>query len=94
MNMWLGELLFCLIFFAVPVVGMVGLLIGKLIQGQIKKSGQDQKERLQFIRRRKHSVVPVFASQKVMEYQMIDSQVHIPLQFTKLKERAQQRAGP
>lgn len=92
--MWLGELLFCLIFFAVPVVGMIGLTIGKLLQAQTEKLGQDQKERLHFIKKRKTSMVPAFASQKVMEYQMMESQVHIPLQLTKFKERAQQRAGP
>lgn len=90
--MQLVELLFCLVFFVLPVVGMFAAVIRRVVkEGRLLDKEHEEVER---IRAKGVFRPPIFASRRIMEYQLIESQIHIPLQLTRIKERTHQRAGP
>lgn len=88
------ETLFCIGFFLLPLAGMFALII----RGAIKAEGpQELREKLTIKRMGKRGmpyIIPVFANQKIFDYQLIESRVHRPLYFSRFKEKAHPRAGP
>ena len=99
--MRLEELLFCTVFLGLPLVGMVGMMIARLFRESTKAVGEvssmrmaAQKTKMILKKRASSLPIPAFANDKVMTYQLIESQVHIPIHFKQMKKRAQPRAGP
>ncbi|MBP3886706.1 MAG: hypothetical protein J6F30_03470 [Cellulosilyticum sp.] len=98
--MLLEEMLFCTVFFALPVVGMVGMLIARVLKEQLLGKRTESlgvasnREWRNFRKRERVLPVLAFANEKVMEYQLIESQVHMPIHFNRMKERTYPRAGP
>lgn len=93
------ETLFCIGFFVLPLVGMFVLVIRAAIKAEVpqKLRPQQIREKLdinRFKKRKNTYPVPVFANQKILEYQLIESQVHQSLHLNIIKERAHPRAGP
>lgn len=98
------ETLFCIGFFLLPLVGMFMLVIRAAIKAGAPHKLRTQKLRPQEVRekldinrfkkRKSTYPVPVFENQKVLEYQLIESQIHQSLHLNILKERAHPRAGP
>ena len=93
--MLLEELLFCTVFFVVPVVGMAITVIVSVLKGVKKGEGVASDQQRWRLRKREKSLsFPVFRNHRGMEYQLVESHVHIPIQFNPLKEDHQPRAGP
>ena len=96
--MRLEELLFCTIFFLVPILGMISMVIGNVLKGGRQETSSRHhvgRTMLSLNKKREKTLpAPVFASPKVMEYQLVESRVHIPLQLTRFKEGTRPRAGP
>ena len=98
--MLLEEMLFCTVFFALPVLGMVGMLIVHVLKAHLLGKRTESlgvtsnREWRNFRKRERVLPVPAFANEKVVEYQLIESQVHIPIRLNQLKKRTHQRAGP
>lgn len=93
------ETLFCIGFFLLPLVGMFMLVIRAAIKAGAPHKLRTQKirEKLdinRFKKRKSTYPVPVFENQKVLDYQLIESQIHQSLHLNILKERAHPRAGP
>lgn len=88
------ETLFCIGFFLLPLVGMFALIIRGAIKAEGPQEVQGKLVIKRFGKRTNPYTIPVFANQKVFDYQLIESQVHRSLYFTKFKERAHPRAGP
>lgn len=88
------ETLFCIGFFLLPLVGMFALII----RAAMKTEGvQEIREKLdinRFKKRKSNVPIPVFANQKVFDYQLIESQLHRSLHLNKIKEKVHPRAGP
>lgn len=95
MNMRLEELLFCTVFFVAPVVGMIAMIIvGGLKEVMKGKNVASNKPRVSFRKRKQILPFQMFEDSRIMEYQLVESQVHIPVQFNLLKKKNQPRDGP
>lgn len=93
--MLLEEVLFCAVFLILPVIGMIGTVIARVLREGFKTIEEaSNKQHRTYRKRVKGLPVPAFVNEKVMEYQLIESQVHIPLKLNQLKEGTHQRAGP
>ncbi|MBE6023247.1 MAG: hypothetical protein E7231_08450 [Cellulosilyticum sp.] len=94
--MRLEELIFCTVFFIVPILGMFGLVIGRVLRGEREEvSNHKVKKQIHSLKKAKHAAGGwLFAKDRVMAYQLIESQVHMPLQLSRFKEKAHPRAGP
>ena len=93
--MLLEELLFCTVFLGLPIVGMITMLIARVLKEGAKSIGEaSNRAEITFRKSVRQLPIPAFANKKVMEYQLIESQVHMPIQFNRIKERTHPRAGP
>lgn len=93
------ETLFCIGFFLLPLVGMFMLVISAAIKAGASHNLRAEKirEKLdinRFKKRKSTYPVPVFENQKVLDYQLIESQIRQSLHLNIIKERAHPRAGP
>lgn len=95
--MRLEELIFCTLFIVLPLVGTLAKAIahvfyrGEVVEGQACRDEED------FSRFKKHPrniPAPAFANMRVMEYQLMENKLHIPLRFVHKKNRTNPRAGP
>lgn len=92
--MRLEELLFCTVFFLVPVMGMAVMVIARVLKEAVKGQGEaSNKQRWSFEKREKSLPSPVFENHEIMDYQ-VESSVHILTQFNSFKEDNEPRAGP
>lgn len=90
--MQLVELLFCVVFFVLPVLGMFAAVIRRVVkEGRLLNKEHEEVKR---IRAKRAFRPPVFECPRIMEYQLVESQIQIPLHLTRIKERTHQRAGP
>lgn len=98
------ETIFCTVFFVLPLVGMFALVIRAALRREAleqfkmrKKRQLGRRERLDlsaFKKRPYTYPVPMFENRRVLHYQLVECRVHQPLQFPRLKHRANPRAGP
>lgn len=107
--MLLEELLFCAIFMGLPLIGMLGMLIKRVLKGEIalrKDSSKKAIKRLDDMEcalQRKRALQnelkqAPFANIKEKDFvhrQLLKHlRVHIPLPFCRFNKRAHPRAGP
>ena len=101
--MLLEELLYCTIFFGLPLVGLIGMVITKLLKmaglnsSKVKAKSEVQYKHLhslkeglilkEVLRKRKR-----YLSQ--LTFENSKNRVRIPLRFNRLKQKAHPRAGP
>lgn len=109
-NMRLEELLFCTMFIVVPMLGMVSAVIARILKQLAREAQAAQKEKLlierktlrakmleeviAFKRLKKAAPVVAFADHNREEYHLLESQIHMPLKLTQLKDTNYPRAGP
>lgn len=88
----LMEMLFSMVFFLLPLIGMFAAIIARGLQNEEKV----EEGAIPHIWRRKAR--PMLAStlmdNPVIRYQFIESKVHMPLKFISHKRLFHQRAGP
>lgn len=87
------EMLFSMVFFLLPVIGMFVAVIARGLQQEQKVEGVEKKT-IPHIRRRRPIEVPVFVNSPVIRYQLIESKRHEPLKIGCQKHLFHQRAGP
>lgn len=93
--MLLEELLFCTIFLGLPIVGMVGMIIARVLRAGVKSVGKASNKQEKVFRKKEKAVsILSFVNPRVMEYQLIENQVHTPLMLNRMKKGTHQRAGP
>ncbi len=88
----LMEMLFSMVFFLLPVIGMFGAVIARGLQ-----PGEKVEERTMTRiggRRERPLLVSTLADNPVMRYQLVENKVHLPLKFIGHKRIFHQRAGP
>lgn len=89
------PILYCTMFFALPLIGMIVLALQKMRRGAngeayLEEIYEESRENKIHIR----TIFPKLKSNKIIDYQFIESQIHEPLHFRKHKGRAPCRAGP
>ncbi len=87
------EMLFSMVFFLLPVIGMFGAVIARGLQQEQKVEGVEKKT-IPHIRRQRPTGAPVFMNSPVIRYQLIESKRHEPLKIGCQKHLFHQRAGP
>lgn len=88
----LMEMLFSMVFFLLPVIGMFGAVIARGLQ-----PGEKAEERTMTHiggRRERPLLASTLADNPVMRYQLVENKVHMPLKFIGHKRIFHQRAGP
>lgn len=100
--MRLEELLFCVSFFLIPVLGTLAVAMRRALLTRHDLEGESEevfnrmasKEKLYLNRREKGFPMAAFVGTGKMEYQLLESQIHMPLILRQLKDRTHPRAGP
>lgn len=89
------PMLYCISFFVLPAIGMIALAV-KRARLQSEEGDYLLKEKNNMKRQvhNKKNGVPKFANSRIMDYQLIESQIHESLHFKHHKQRAPCRAGP
>ena len=88
------EMLFSMVFFLLPIIGMFGAVIARGLQQEQKVEGVEKKTIPHIGRRQKPTEAPVFVDSPVIRYQLIESKRHEPLKIGHQKYLFYQRAGP
>ena len=92
----LAEILFGTVFFLLPIVGMISMVVVKgLLNEAQQEVDMEQKRGAERWRRvRSTSGSPSFIYDQVRRYQLIEGRVHEPCFLRNQKGRRHQRAGP
>lgn len=90
------PMLYCISFFVLPAIGMIVLAVKK---ARLQGEGEDELLRRENTNRRakvhsQKNSIPRFANSRIIEYQLMESQIHESLHFKHHKQRAPCRAGP
>lgn len=88
----LMEMLFSMVFFLLPIIGMFAAVIARAMQPEERRV----KEAMPHIGRGKArlTMASPLVDHPVMRYQLIESKVQMPLRFSNHKRLFHQRAGP
>ena len=89
----LMEMLFSMVFFLLPVIGM---FVAIIMRGLRQEQKELEKGVRPHIHRRKERpmLVSTLKDHPIMRYQLIERKEHMPLRFANHKRLFHQRAGP
>ncbi len=88
------ELIFCITFFLLPILGMFAAILLRREKEEEKKEEKGISPASKRTYARSSYPKPVLVKNKIMQYQLIERQIHKPMVFSDFKEQIHSRAGP